>query len=141
MPADVATFALMRLSEFALHSWDVRVGFDPAAALAPASTAHLLAMSVDLPGYTGRPEALDGTAAVIAVTTTDPGQSFTLTLSDKISAAVGAPEHADATLTLPAEAWLRLVTGRLKPQYTPEGIATTGTAGLDLLRRVFPKFG
>lgn len=141
LPVDVAKFALMRLSEFSLHSWDVRVGFDPAAAVDPTATAHLLPMSVDYSGYTGRPEALDGEAAVIAVTTTDPAQSFTLTLGEKISTAIGAPEQADGTLTLPAEAWLRLVTGRLKPQYTPEGIATTGAASLDLLRRVFPKFG
>jgi uncharacterized protein (TIGR03083 family) len=140
-PVDVARFASGRLSEFALHSWDVRVGFDPAATVTPAATAHLLPGCADYPSYTGRPDALDGTTAVIAVTTTDPGESFTLTLGEKISASIGSPEHSDGTLTLPAEAWLRLVTGRLKPQYTPEGITATGATDLDLLRRVFANFG
>lgn len=139
-PVDVAGFATARLNELALHSWDVRAGFDPAATVTPAATAHLLPLSKDVAGYTARPEALDGLAAVIAVTTTDPEQTFTLTLGDKISTALGAPEQADGTLTLPAEAWLRLVTGRLKPQYTPDGITTTGVADLNLLRQVFPKF-
>jgi hypothetical protein len=78
--------------------------------------------------------------AVIAVTTTDPGQSATLALGEKVRVSPGAPDQADGALTLPAEAWVRLLTGRLKPQYTPEPIAATGAASLDLLRRVFPKF-
>jgi uncharacterized protein (TIGR03083 family) len=139
-PIDVATAASYRLNELALHSWDVRVGFDPAATVAPEATPHLLTIAGNLAGFLGKPDALDGTAAVIAVTTTDPGQSFTLTLGEKISVSAGGPEQADGALTLPAEAWLRLLTGRLKPQYTPEEITATGAASLDLLRRVFPKF-
>src|SRR6202044_124620 len=34
-PVDVATAASFRLNELALHDWDVRVGIDPAATLAP----------------------------------------------------------------------------------------------------------
>jgi hypothetical protein len=50
------------------------------------------------------------------------------------------PEQPDGTLTLPAEAWLRLVAGRMAPWYTPVGIGATGAADLDLLRRVFPGY-
>lgn len=50
------------------------------------------------------------------------------------------PDRPDGTLTLPAEAWLRLAVGRLGPKYTPEGVSTTGAADLDLLRRVFPGY-
>jgi uncharacterized protein (TIGR03083 family) len=139
-PVDVATAASYRLNELTLHSWDVRVGFDPAATLAPEATPHLLAIDGNLAGFLGKADALDGMTAVIAVTTTDPGQSFTLTLGEKVTVSAGAPEQADGALGLPAEAWLRLLTGRLKPQYTPDGIAATGAASLDLLRRVFPKF-
>jgi hypothetical protein len=73
-----------------------------------------------------------------AATTASPASP--LRLGEKVSVSEGAPERPDGTLTLPAEAWTRLVTGRLKPPYTPAGIATTGTADLELLRRVFPKF-
>jgi uncharacterized protein (TIGR03083 family) len=139
-PIDVATAGSYRLNEVALHSWDVRVGFDPAATVAPEATPHLLGLAANLAGFLGKPDALDGTSAVIAVTTSDPGQSFTLRLGEKVSVTAGAPDQADGALTLPAEAWVRLLTGRLKPQYAPEGISATGAASLDLLRRVFPKF-
>jgi hypothetical protein len=50
------------------------------------------------------------------------------------------PEQPDGRLTLPTEAWLRLVAGRLTPPHTPGGINATGAADLDLLRRVFPGY-
>jgi len=139
-PVDVATAASYRLNELALHSWDVRVGFDPAATVAPEATPHLLAVARNLAGFLGKADALEGMTAVIAVTTADPQESLTLALGEKVSISPGAPGQADGALALPAEAWLRLLTGRLKPQYTPEGITATGAASLDLLRRVFPKF-
>jgi uncharacterized protein (TIGR03083 family) len=139
-PVDVAVAATFRLSEFALHSWDVRVATDPAATVAPEATPHLLPQMVMMAGFLGKPEALEGKSAVIAVTTTDPGGEWTLRLGEQVSVSAGAPERPDGTLTLPAEAWARLVTGRLKPPYIPAGITTTGAADLELLRRVFPKF-
>jgi len=139
-PVDVAAAASFRLNELALHSWDVRVGFDKAATVAPEATPHLLGRVAMLAGYLGKPDALNGKTAVIGVTTTDPAKDFGLHLGEKVSVVVGAPRQADGTLALPAEAWVRLITGRLKHEYTPAGITTTGTADLDLLRRVFPKF-
>lgn len=139
-PVDVATAASFRLNELALHSWDVRVGFEAAAALAPEATPLLLGRVAMLAGFLGKPDALGGKTAVIAVTTTDPAADFALHLGEKVSVSAGPPEQPDGTLTLPAESWIRLVTGRLKPEYTPAGIATTGPADLDLLRKVFPKF-
>ena len=139
-PVDVAVAASFRLGEFALHSWDVRVGTDPAATVAPEAVPHLLPQMALMAGFLGNPDALAGKTAVVAVTTTGPAGEFTLRLGEKVSVSAGAPDRPDGTLTLPAEAWTRLVTGRLKPPYIPAGIATTGTADLELLRRVFPKF-
>jgi uncharacterized protein (TIGR03083 family) len=139
-PVDVATAASFRLNELALHSWDVRVGTDPAATIAPEATPHLVPRTEMLARFLGKPDALGGKIAVIAVTTTDPAGELTLHLGEQVSVNAGAPEQSDGTLTLPAEAWVRLVTGRLKPPYTPAGITTTGVADLDLLRQVFPKF-
>jgi uncharacterized protein (TIGR03083 family) len=139
-PVDVATAATFRLSEFALHSWDVRAGTDPAATVAPEAVPHLLSQMALMAGFLGKPDALAGRTAVVAVTTAGPAGEFTLRLGEKVSVSAGAPDQPDGTIALPAEAWIRLVTGRLKPPYIPAGIAATGTVDLELLRRVFPKF-
>ncbi len=139
-PVDVAAAASFRLGEFALHSWDVRAGTDPAATVAPEAVPHLLPQMALMAGFLGQPGALAGTTAVVAVTTTDPAGEFTLHLGEQVSVSAGAPERPDGTLTLPAEAWTRLVTGRLKPPYIPAGVTATGAADLEPLRRVFPKF-
>jgi uncharacterized protein (TIGR03083 family) len=139
-PVDVATAGGFRLSELALHSWDVRAGTDPGAAVAPEATPILAKRVGGLAGFLGKPDKLAGKQAVIAVTTTDPALDFTLSLGERITIAEGTPEQPDGTLTLPAEAFVRLIVGRLKPQYTPAGITVTGPAGLDLLRQVFPGF-
>jgi uncharacterized protein (TIGR03083 family) len=139
-PVDVATAARMRLGEFALHSWDVHVGFDERATVAPEATGPLLAGSGDLLGWISKPEQLGGAHGVIRVTTTDPGSVFALRLGDQIALDSDVPDQPDGTLSLPAEAWLRLVAGRLAPQHTPDSVTATGAADLDLLRRVFPGY-
>ncbi|HEX4829509.1 MAG TPA: maleylpyruvate isomerase family mycothiol-dependent enzyme [Trebonia sp.] len=137
---DLATAASFRLNELALHSWDVRVAFDDAATLAPEAVPFLTRQVGMLAGFIAQPAVLGGRSLVIAIRTTDPAMYFTLSLGDEVAVAEGAPEGASSTLTLPAEAWVRLITGRLKPPYIPGGIAATGDADLDLLRGVFPKF-
>lgn len=139
-PVDVATTSRMRLSEFTLHSWDVQVGFDERATLAPEATGPLLERSGDLLGWTSKPEQLGGAHGVIRVTTTEPDSVFALRLGGQIAVDWDVPDQPDGTLDLPAEAWLRLVAGRLAPRYTPEGVGTTGAADLDQLRRVFPGY-
>jgi uncharacterized protein (TIGR03083 family) len=139
-PVDVATAARLRLSELTLHSWDVRVGFDGDATLAPDATGPLLQGTADLIGWISKAEELNGKHAVIQVTTTGPSSVFALRLGDQISVDHDVPEQPDGTLTMPAEAWLRLVAGRLAPRHTPTGVSAAGAADLDLLRRVFPGY-
>jgi uncharacterized protein (TIGR03083 family) len=139
-PVDVQTAARLRLSEFTLHAWDVQIGFDDHATLAPEAAGPLLQGSGDLLGWIAKPDQLNGTHGVIKVTTTEPASVFALRLGDTVSVDTDVPAQPDGTLTLPAEAWLRLVAGRLAPQRTPAGVSTTGAADLDLLRRVFPGY-
>jgi uncharacterized protein (TIGR03083 family) len=139
-PVDVATAARFRLNEFTLHSWDVHVAFDEHATLADDAAGVLAAGIGVMAGWLGKPEPLGGRQAVIQVTTTQPTLALALRLGDQISVGADAVEQPDGTLTLPAEAWVRLVTGRLAPKYTPAGVGTTGAADLDLLRQVFPGF-
>jgi hypothetical protein len=50
------------------------------------------------------------------------------------------PADADAVLTLPAESWLRLVSGRLAPARTPDGVSVSGAITLEQLRQIFPGY-
>jgi uncharacterized protein (TIGR03083 family) len=138
-PVDVATAVRLRLSELSLHSWDVRVTFDNDAVL-PADAAALLLQGTLPLSWIGKAAALDGRTAVLGVTTTEPASAFTLRLEDPVAMEPQAPSAPDGTLDLPAEAWLRLIAGRLAVGRTPEGVSVTGSADLDLLRTVFPGY-
>jgi uncharacterized protein (TIGR03083 family) len=138
-PVDVATAAGMRLSEFALHSWDVRAGFDTAATVAPEATELLLDGVGALLGFAGKADQIDG-AVTLAVRTTDPDRSFGLAIADTV-ALTDVPESVDGVLTAPAEYVVRLVSGRHATAYTPDSVTLTGdTVTLDDLRRVFPGY-
>ncbi|HEX4813229.1 MAG TPA: maleylpyruvate isomerase family mycothiol-dependent enzyme [Nonomuraea sp.] len=139
-PVDVATAARFRLNEVALHSWDVRVGFDELATLTPASAARLLPTVHQSLGWFSKPDRLGGARAVIKVTTTAPGSVFALRLQDPVSAGSDVPDEPDGALTLPAESWIRLVSGRLGPRHTPGDVSASGAADLDLLRSLFPGY-
>jgi uncharacterized protein (TIGR03083 family) len=139
-PVDVATSGGMRLNEFTHHTWDVKVAFDPEATLAPEATSLLFPQVAPLAGFLGKAAELDGRPVTIAVNTTSPERSLGLEVGETVSIS-GPPENPDAVLTAPAEWWLRLVTGRHAPQYTPATVRLTGgTITLDDLRRVFPGF-
>ncbi|MFG1688673.1 maleylpyruvate isomerase N-terminal domain-containing protein [Nonomuraea sp. NPDC049269] len=140
VPVDVATAAGLRLSEFAHHSWDVEVAFDPAAALAPAATELLLDQVGLLIHFIGKADGLGGRRGSLAIRTTSPERSFGLDVADKVSL-IDEPAQPDAVLSAPAEWWLRLTTGRHSPEHTPDVVTLTSqTLTLDDLRRVFPGF-
>jgi uncharacterized protein (TIGR03083 family) len=132
MTLDFADFVGMRLNEHALHLWDVEVVGDPAATL-PRQVAGLVVDNLGLIArFTGRPT---GDTTTITVATTEPSRAFTVALEPD-SVTFGPSEEAgSADLELPAEAFVRLVYGRLDPQHTPPG---EHGAVLDVLRRVFP---
>ncbi|GAA0607594.1 maleylpyruvate isomerase family protein [Kribbella sandramycini] len=134
-PVDVATFGRMRLSELTHHSWDVRSAADPTATLDLEAVAELVQTEGDL-SRIAKPTALDGQTAVLNVSTTEPAKEFALRLADPVGIEAST-DQPDGTLTLPAEAWLRLSAGRLGPDRTPEGVELTGPFTLDTLRSVF----
>lgn len=139
-PIDVATGARLRLNEFTLHSWDVRVIADTRATLPPDATAALLHGKPDLIAWIGKSEPLHGRELVVRVTTTQPSSVFALHLKTPVSVDFDLPDQPDGILTLPAESWLRLAAGRLAPRNTPDSVVATGAADLDLLRQVFPGY-
>jgi uncharacterized protein (TIGR03083 family) len=132
MTLDFAGFVGMRLNEHALHSWDVEVAFEPGAALAPASTEVVVDNLQLIAQFVAKPA---GAPRRVTVLTTGPRRGFTLDIgADAVSLEPGGPVGAP-DLELPAEAFIRLVYGRLDPGHTPP---TKGLADLGQLRKVFP---
>jgi hypothetical protein len=132
----LATFLRMRLSEHALHTWDVVVPADPGATVPQDATALIvdnLSALVERAGK-GVPEPLS-----VQVTTSAPDRSLLLTLAvdGATLAAVDGSGAATARLSLPAEAFVRLVYGRLDPDHTPASVHAEGV-GLAVLRGAFP---
>ena len=130
---DFDQFAALRLNEHALHTWDIEVVFDETAHL-PHDAAAVVVDNLGLIArFTGRPT---GATRDVVVGTTDPAREFTVRLAvDAVDLGAGGSGRAP-DLVLPAEAFCRLVYGRLDPAHTP---AVTGDgAVLDSLRAVFP---
>jgi uncharacterized protein (TIGR03083 family) len=102
----------LRVNEHAVHTWDVEVALDPHAVL-PAPLVDAMIDRLELVGgYTARPT---GAAKTIVVRTTAPERFFTITLSaDAVAFASGGGAGSE-TVTLPAEAFVRLVYGRFDP--------------------------
>ncbi len=97
-PADLTRLLAARLTEQAVHSWDVAVSLDPGATLAPDSVALLID---DLPQTVAWVRPVPGFAPNSLVTT-DPERSFLLTLDPAARLEAGGVD--DNTLRLPAEA-------------------------------------
>jgi uncharacterized protein (TIGR03083 family) len=138
-PVDLAGAGRLRLNEVTLHSWDVRVALDPAATLRADAVRLLLEVEVFPLAWLAKPAEL-GRDLALAVTLPDLDRSFGLTLADGSAALGDVPAAPDASLTCPGEAWLRLVSGRLTPERTPDDVVLTGDVTLDELRRVFPGY-
>ncbi|MEV4058188.1 maleylpyruvate isomerase family mycothiol-dependent enzyme [Amycolatopsis sp. NPDC049688] len=134
-PVPLLTALGMRLSEVANHSWDVRVAFDPQARVDAGSAEVLVELLTGplgfLVGFFGKPAEL-GKPVSVAV----PGAA--LVIDDAVTVADHL-ESPSATFDGPAEAFIRLLSGRLKAPYD-EGVSVEGSVTLDELRRVFPGF-
>jgi uncharacterized protein (TIGR03083 family) len=134
-PVPLLTALGMRLNEVANHSWDVRVAFDPAAEV-DAGSAEVLVELMGGPvgfmlGFLAKPGELANPVSVAV-----PGGG--LVIDDAVTL-VENLESPSATFNGPAEAFVRLISGRLKAPYD-KGVTVEGSATLDDLRRVFPGF-
>jgi uncharacterized protein (TIGR03083 family) len=135
---DAAGLVRLRLSEHAIHVWDVAVTADPAASVADDAILPIMEQVTQLFPFVAKPA---GDAFRVRLRTTAPEGDYLLDVGDSVTlsdwAEAGAPA-VDGEIRLPAEALLRLFYGRLDPDHTPaytaEGIE------LDRLRAVFPGF-
>jgi uncharacterized protein (TIGR03083 family) len=125
-------FVGTRLNEHAFHTWDVEVALDADATI-PSDLAALVVDNLDLIArYTAKPV---GPQRSIVVRTSDPARTFVVTVgSDQVGFAPAEPD-APADLELPAEAFARLVYGRLDREHAA-GVPERDV--VDQLREVFP---
>jgi len=133
MTMDLAGLLGLRLSEHAIHTWDVAVVGDPDALVAQDAVELMIDRLSMMVGFMAKKPA---EPVVIAVTITDPDRTFTLDTAG-VTLASGDPEaSAGASLVLSAEAFIRLVYGRLDDatELTAAGVT------LPELQAVFPGF-
>ena len=132
---DVAGLLKLRLSEHAVHTWDVEVAFDHAAIVAPEAIDLL----VDGLGETA---ARAGHAPQVpfdlVIATTSPERTFELHAAEQVSLrpTAGSPDDAPR-VELPAEAFVRLVYGRLDEAHPAHGPVRAQAEDLSRLTSTF----
>jgi len=86
-------------------------------------------------GRAGKP---DGKQLKLGVSTTGPERHFLMETAENLTLTVADPDDSLPQLRLPAEAFIRLVYGRLDAAHTPA--VETKQVDLDELRTIFPGF-
>jgi uncharacterized protein (TIGR03083 family) len=129
---DLAGVLGLRLSEHAVHAWDVEVAIDRAARIAPDAVGLIAVRVPMMVGFMGKKLQ---TPTVVEVTTTDPAMTFTLDTGG-VTLTPGST-GASASLALPAESFVRLVYGRLDDA---ADITSANGVTLPELQAVFPGF-
>ncbi len=132
---DFAGFSRMRLAEHAIHTWDIAVTLDKAATVAADAVDQLVDTFSPVAGYTGKPV---GRPWRVRIVTTDPARQFVLDAGDAVTLAPSDADDGLPTVRMTAEAFYRLVYGRLDPAHTPP--VDSGGVDLDELRAIFPGF-
>ena len=143
---DVAGFAVARLMEHAVHTWDIAVALDPSATVADDAVPLVLAGIRGLVRFAAKPQGRTG-----HVRFTTEGGDYLFSYGDdgaSLDPVPGAdtPDRHNfgevvanaATVSLPGEALVRLVYGRLDEAHCPPVQASGVT--LDELRTMFPGF-
>lgn len=132
---DLVGLLRIRLAEHAVHTWDVAVALDPHATVSADAVALLVDVLAPTAARTGRPQ---GARFRVRVGTTGPRRDFVVSVGDAVAIDTAEPDDSyDGSVDLSAEAFLRLVHGRLDPDHTPEH-AESGAHGLADLRAVLP---
>ena len=137
MIMDAAGLLRMRLSEHAVHSWDVAVVVDPAARVSQDAVGLLVGGLPQMMQWMGKKA---DEPAVIAVTATSPDGAYTLDTGGVTLTPVAPEAPASASLELTSEALLRLVYGRVDESAVASGELRTTNVTLPELQAIFPGF-
>jgi uncharacterized protein (TIGR03083 family) len=121
------------LNEHVVHEWDVAVALDPTTTLAPDAVAFVVDSLDIIVRFTCKPFR---EPSAVSVRTTAPDRSLVIG-SQPDGVIVKRSEPTDQPdLQMPAEAFVRLVYGRLDPAHTPPVTGDLDT--LHRLRAAFP---
>jgi uncharacterized protein (TIGR03083 family) len=131
---DFSSYLGMRLSEHLVHTWDIQIAVDSDAIIPVEAWESTVATLAITAGFAGKST---GSQRSIHITTSEPAQGVTLELKPESVELTPSDPVSSPELTLPAEALVRLVYGRLDPNHTPPGVETEL---LEELRGVFPGF-
>jgi uncharacterized protein (TIGR03083 family) len=137
-PADAGRLLGMRLSEHAIHTWDVIVMRDPSDEVAPDAVAFMID---HLDAVAGRSGSTVGGPIEVEISTTEPERTFRLSVAATVTLHPASTDDSEPTakVQMPASALVRLVYGRLDAEHTPTAVVADGI-DLDALRSVFPGF-
>jgi uncharacterized protein (TIGR03083 family) len=136
---DLATHLTFRLTEQAIHTWDIRVAFQADAEIdADAALVLVDTYPVNLLGAWANPRAAEEIRpARIQVQMVEPDRTMIIDVGDVVEFHRGTLDDTDYTarITLPAPSvWVRLCTGRLDPAHTPNEVSSVGRPDLDGVR-------
>jgi hypothetical protein len=131
-PLSLSEYAGYRLSEQALHGWDIEVVLDRGATV---RESELLWQRIDL--VVSRFHDADTRKRLAPRTVTVPDGSLEITESELHLTGTKAENPGEAQLTGGREAVLRLFYGRNRPE---DGLQTAGDTTLDDFRQLFPGF-
>jgi hypothetical protein len=134
---ELSVFLAFRLVEQALHAWDVHVAFEPTTPV-DAQAVGLLVELLPLGASLVDARLLGALApARLAIETSDPARRYVLDLGEQARLGPAEAGEVSGSLRLPAEALVRLLTGRLDPAHTPASTRTEGRPSLDELRQLY----
>lgn len=134
MTLDLGGALSMRLAEHALHTWDVEVVLDPEATVLAEAVPTLLGPVATIVRFAAKPAGATGD---VHVRTTAPDRRLVVALAGDSASLTDGTDDDPVDLALPAEAFIRLVYGRLDPDHAP---AVDQAEALDQLRSAFPGF-
>jgi len=131
---DFNGFVALRLGEQAMHAWDVEVALDPTATLSSDVATVVLEGIGRIVGFSGK---ANGETKEVRVRTTEPARDFTIVFAGDSVSLITASHSGVIDLELPAEAFVRLVYGRLDAAKTA---ADASNRALNDLGTAFPGF-
>jgi uncharacterized protein (TIGR03083 family) len=134
MSLDFDGYVGMRLAEHVLHTWDVETTIDRAATLDDHAAGLLLGVVGRIAGFSGK---AGGEVKTITVRTSDPQRDFSVVLAGETVSLEESIFDGDVDLEIPAEAFVRVIYGRLDPERIDFDLQSPS---LDTLRGVFAGF-
>jgi uncharacterized protein (TIGR03083 family) len=132
---DLITMLGLRISEHALHTWDIAVTFDPSATVPPDAAEIIVDNLAMIASFAGKPTGADRS---VKIRTSRPNRQFEVSLRADGVDFSPTDEAGSPDLELSSDALIRLVYGRLDPDHSPA--LEVGAGDLDELRKAFPGF-